>query len=153
MIVCGAGTGGTITGIARAMHKNCPDFKVIGVDPHGSIIARPNTLKTFHYPYGIGCAFQSKVIEYDHVYSWIKTCDRDSFKMARRLIRDEGLLVGGSSGSAMWAAMKAAESLKSGQNCVVILPDSLRNYISKFLDDDWMNEYGFLDKSDENSPL
>ena len=64
--------------------------------------------------------------------------------MARRLIREEGLLIGGSSGSAVWAALIAAKSLKKGQKCLVILPDSIRNYLSKFPDDVWMKENGFF---------
>ena len=65
--------------------------------------------------------------------------------MARRLIKEEGLFVGGSSGSAVWAALQVATKLKQNQNCLIILPDSIRNYLSGFVDDEWMNEFGFLD--------
>ena len=67
--------------------------------------------------------------------------------MARRLIREEGLLVGGSSGTAVWAALQAAKQLKKGERCLVILPDGIRNYMSKFVDDKWMHEQGFLEKN------
>ena len=79
------------------------------------------------------------------VDTYVKTADKESFRMARRLIRDEGLLVGGSSGSVVWAAHQAAKELKQGQNCLCILPDSLRNYMTKFLDDAWMCDRGYSD--------
>ncbi|MBA3499293.1 MAG: CBS domain-containing protein, partial [Deltaproteobacteria bacterium] len=75
---------------------------------------------------------------------WIKSNDRDSFLMARQLIRQEGLLVGGSSGSAMWAALQVAKELGAGKRVVVILPDSIRNYLTKFADDRWMRQQGFV---------
>src|SRR5690606_26920118 len=75
---------------------------------------------------------------------WVKTTDQPSFLLARRLIREEGLLVGGSSGSAMYAALQKAPSLGKGQNCVVVLPDGVRNYMTKFVDDQWMRDHGFL---------
>ncbi|MGF2325060.1 pyridoxal-phosphate dependent enzyme, partial [Acinetobacter baumannii] len=76
--------------------------------------------------------------------AYIKTNDADSFRTARRLIKEEGLLIGGSCGAAMWAALQAAKSLSKGQKCLVILPDSIRNYMSKFANDEWMKEMGFL---------
>jgi cystathionine beta-synthase len=75
---------------------------------------------------------------------WIKSNDRDSFVVARQLIRQEGLLCGGSSGSAVWAAMQVAREMKPGQRVVVLLADSIRNYLSKFVDDKWMRQQGFL---------
>ena len=71
---------------------------------------------------------------------YIKSNDKDSFIMARRLIKEEGLLCGGSSGSAVWAALSAASILNENEICLVILPDSIRNYLSKFIDDDWLNK-------------
>ena len=73
---------------------------------------------------------------------YVKLADKDAFHVARRLIREEGLLVGGSSGGAVWAALQVAGKLKAGQNCVIILPDSIRNYLTKFVDDRWMKAQG-----------
>jgi cystathionine beta-synthase len=74
---------------------------------------------------------------------WVKTNDKESFKYARQLIKEEGLLVGGSSGTAIMAMLQQAKNLKAGQNCVVVLPDGIRNYMSKFVDEDWRKENGF----------
>ncbi|XP_022530528.2 cystathionine beta-synthase a isoform X2 [Astyanax mexicanus] len=152
MLVAGAGTGGTITGIARKLKEKCPNIKIIAVDPEGSILAEPDELnqtdKTQYEVEGIGYDFIPTVLDRTVVDSWYKTNDEESFAMARMLIRDEGLLCGGSSGTAMAAAVKAAKELKEGQRCVVILPDSIRNYMSKFLSDKWMFQKGFLTEED-----
>uniref|UniRef100_A0A3B1J9L6 Cystathionine beta-synthase n=1 Tax=Astyanax mexicanus TaxID=7994 RepID=A0A3B1J9L6_ASTMX len=152
MLVAGAGTGGTITGIARKLKEKCPNIKIIAVDPEGSILAEPEELnqtdKTQYEVEGIGYDFIPTVLDRTVVDSWYKTNDEESFAMARMLIRDEGLLCGGSSGTAMAAAVKAAKELKEGQRCVVILPDSIRNYMSKFLSDKWMFQKGFLTEED-----
>ena len=93
---------------------------------------------------GIGYDFFPDVLDNTLIDAYIKTNDADSFRTARQLIREEGLLVGGSSGSAMWGALQAAKGLKKGQKCLVIFPDSIRNYMSKYASDDWMEEQGFL---------
>ncbi|XP_060090187.1 cystathionine beta-synthase-like [Heteronotia binoei] len=148
MIVAGAGTGGTITGIARKMKEKCPECKIVGVDPEGSIVALPSSLNTAEDATmeveGIGHDFIPTVLDRSVIDLWCKSNDTESFLMARRLIREEGLLCGGSAGSAMSAAVKVAKQLKEGQRCVVILPDSVRNYMSKFLNDKWMITNGFL---------
>lgn len=143
MVVMGVGTGGTITGIARRLKEEIPAIKIIGVDPVGSILGGGTTVKPYHVE-GIGYDFFPDVLDNTLIDSYVKTKDDDSFTMARRLIREEGLLVGGSSGSAMWAAIQMAQTLESGQKCLVILPDSIRNYMSKFANDEWMKEQGFL---------
>ncbi|KAI9275828.1 cystathionine beta-synthase [Phascolomyces articulosus] len=152
MLVAGAGTGGTITGIAKKLKEKCPNIKIVGVDPHGSILAVPESLNTETGGYqveGIGYDFIPEVLQREVVDEWFKSEDKASFLMSRRLIRDEGILCGGSSGTAMSAAVQVAKSLKEGQRCVVILPDSVRNYMTKFLNDDWMREYGFTDEKFE----
>jgi len=94
---------------------------------------------------GIGYDFIPAALDRSSIDGWIKSNDKDSFIYARRLIREEGILCGGSSGSAMWAAIQVAKSLKKGQRVVVLFADSVRNYMTKFLNDDWMNEHGFID--------
>ncbi|XP_059542543.1 cystathionine beta-synthase isoform X2 [Myotis daubentonii] len=152
MLVASAGTGGTITGIARKLKEKCPGCKIIGVDPEGSILAEPEELNrtelTAYEVEGIGYDFIPTVLDRTVVDKWFKCNDEESFAFARMLIAQEGLLCGGSSGSAMSVAVKAAQELREGQRCVVILPDSVRNYMSKFLSDRWMLQKGFLKEED-----
>jgi len=150
MLVAGVGTGGTITGIARRLKEHNPNCIIVGVDPAGSILAVPDALNDEHRlePYlveGIGYDFVPDVLDRKVVDQWYKSNDRDSLLMMRKLIRDEGLLCGGSSGAAVSVALQAARSLQKGQRCVVILPDSVRNYMTKALSDDWMSDQGFVD--------
>ena len=142
-VVMTAGTGGTITGVAKAIKREVPGCKIVGVDPEGSILAGPGEIKTYKVE-GIGYDFIPDVLDRRLVDRWIKSNDRDSFLTARQLIRQEGLLVGGSSGSAVWAAMQVCRDLGPGKRVVVILPDSIRNYLSKFVDDRWMRQQGFF---------
>uniref|UniRef100_F6R4A4 Cystathionine beta-synthase n=1 Tax=Ornithorhynchus anatinus TaxID=9258 RepID=F6R4A4_ORNAN len=152
MLVASAGTGGTITGIGRKLKEKCPGCKIIGVDPEGSLLAEPEDLnktdKTIYEVEGIGYDFIPTVLDRAMVDKWYKCNDEESFAFARMLISQEGLLCGGSSGSTMSVAVKAAQELKEGQRCVVILPDSVRNYMSKFLSDKWMLQKGFLKEED-----
>jgi cystathionine beta-synthase len=142
MVIIGVGTGGTLTGIAKKIKRVYPDAIVVGADPVGSILAGPEEIKPYHVE-GIGYDFIPDVFDRDLVDTWVKTQDQESFTLARRLMKEEGLLVGGSSGTAMAAALKEAKKLKAGQNCVVILPDGIRNYLTKFVDADWRDEFGF----------
>lgn len=144
MVVIGVGTGGTITGVAARLKKENPRIKIIGVDPYGSILGGGTDIHPYNVE-GIGYDFIPAVLDNALIDEYVKVNDKDSFIMARRLIREEGLLIGGSSGSAVWAALQAAKQLKRGDKCVVILPDGIRNYLTKFVDDRWMEEKGFLE--------
>uniref|UniRef100_A0A0R3RF79 cystathionine beta-synthase n=1 Tax=Elaeophora elaphi TaxID=1147741 RepID=A0A0R3RF79_9BILA len=147
MVVIGAGTGGTISGVGRRIKEECPNATVVGVDPEGSLIsnAEDGQKAAFFEVEGIGYHFIPLLLEYDVIDKWVKVNDMETFRMARRLIREEGLLVGGSSGSNMAAAMQECRKLKKGQNCVIIFPDGIRNYMSKFLNDEWMLKRHFME--------
>jgi cystathionine beta-synthase/cysteine synthase A len=150
MVVLTVGTGGTITGVAQRLKKEIPGIQIIGVDPYGSILGGGTEV----YPYlveGIGYDFIPKVLDNSLVSEYVKVTDKDAFLMARRLIREEGLLIGGSCGAAVWGALQTAKRLKKGQKCLVILPDSIRNYLTKFVDDPWMIKHGFLETLSEKS--
>jgi len=144
MVVIGAGTGGTITGVARYLKEKNPEIVIVGVDPEGSILGGRDEVFTYQVE-GIGYDFIPDVLDLDLVDHWVYVNDHDSFEMARRLIREEGLLVGGSSGTAVWAMLEALKSYPQVKRALVILPDSIRNYLTKFVSDDWMTEHGFID--------
>ena len=144
MVVAGVGTGGTITGMAKRLKEERPGITIIGVDPFGSILGGGDEVYPYHVE-GIGYDFFPDVLNNDLIDEYIKLPDPESFQMARRIVKEEGLLIGGSSGGAVWAAVQAASHLIKGDKCLVILPDSIRNYLSKFVDDEWMEEQGFLE--------
>lgn len=143
MVVAGVGTGGTISGIAKRLKAFNPDITVVGVDPIGSILGGGTQVSSYLVE-GIGYDFFPDVLNNELVDKYIKTNDKDAFLMSRRLIKEEGLLVGGSSGSAVWGALQAAKNLKENETCLVILPDSIRNYLTKFPDDKWMKDNNML---------
>lgn len=149
ILVGGIGTGGTISGVGRFLKKQNPKIKVIAVDPIGSVfynyfktgkLPEPNTYKVE----GIGEDYLVKAVDFGVIDDMIQVNDKDSFIMTRRLSREEGIFAGGSSGSAVWAALQVAKNLKYLQNIVVILPDSGTRYLSKIFNDEWMREQGFL---------
>ena len=142
MVVISVGTGGTITGIAKRLKEEMPAIKIIGADPEGSILGGGEKVSSYLVE-GIGYDFIPDVLDNSLIDEYIKTKDEESFIMARRLIKEEGLLCGGSCGATMVAALKAASKLKNGQNCLVILADGIRNYMTKFPNDSWMEENGF----------
>jgi cystathionine beta-synthase len=148
--VAGIGTGGTVSGTGRFLKEKKPSVKVIGVDPVGSI------LKDYFYtkekgeahPYlveGIGEDIVPGTFEMDYVDEVVRISDKESFNMARRLSREEGLMVGGSAGTAVAAALKVARDLDEDKVVVVLLPDTGERYLSKFHSDEWMRENRMLD--------
>jgi len=142
MVVIGVGTGGTITGVAKRLKKEIPEITIVGADPFGSILGGGTKVEPYLVE-GIGYDFFPDVLDNSLIDKYIKTEDEESFIMSRRLIKEEGLLCGGSCGSAMVAALKSATTLSQNQKCLVILPDGIRNYMTKFPNDDWMRSKGF----------
>tara|TARA_Y100001935_G_scaffold192435_1_gene160587 strand:- start:616 stop:1518 length:903 start_codon:yes stop_codon:yes gene_type:complete len=142
MVVMGVGTGGTITGVAKRLKEEIPDIVIVGADPVGSILGGGTDVEPYLIE-GIGYDFFPNVLDNDLVDEYVKTEDEESFIMARRLIKEEGLLCGGSCGSAMVAALKGAKHLDKNKKCLVVLPDSIRNYMTKFPNDQWMKDQGF----------
>jgi cystathionine beta-synthase len=147
-IVISVGTGGTISGVGRYFKERAPDVQIVGVDPEGSVYTAKS--ESDLHPYlveGIGKDTWPETMDPTIVDEWIRVSDRDSFLAARRLAREEGLLVGGSSGSTIAGALVLAQRLQPGVRILTILPDSGRSYLSKFLDDNWMIEHGFLERT------
>ena len=142
MVVISVGTGGTITGVAKKLKEEIPKIKIVGADPEGSILGGGEEVSSYLVE-GIGYDFIPDVLDNSLIDEYIKTKDEESVIMARRLIKEEGLLCGGSCGATMVAAMKAASKLKKNQNCLVILADGIRNYMTKFPNDSWMKKNGF----------
>jgi len=142
VFVSGAGTTGTITGTGKYLKEKKPGLKVIGADPVGSILSgdKPASYKVE----GIGEDFFPEIYDRGIVDEWFRVGDKESFGLARRLAREEGLLVGGSSGTALAAALKYAEKYRRPETIVILFPDTGRNYLRKFFEDNWMKENGFL---------
>ena len=148
VFVCGIGTGGTITGTGRFLKEKRKSLKVVGADPEGSIFyPRFHREKEEPHQYkveGIGEDFMPGTLDMSVVDDIIQVSDTDAFRMARRLAQEEGILVGGSGGTAAHAAVKVAEGLPKDKTIVTLLPDTGRNYLSKLFSDQWMREQGFL---------
>jgi cystathionine beta-synthase len=146
-IVISVGTGGTISGVGRFFKEHRPDVRIVGVDPEGSIYTAASEADL--HPYlveGIGKDTWPKTIDLTVVDEWIRVSDRDSFLTARRLAREEGILAGGSAGSTVWGALEVCRRLGPEATVLTLLPDSGRSYLSKFYDDNWMLEHGFLER-------
>jgi cystathionine beta-synthase len=145
--VASVGTGGTITGAGRYLREQRPDVVVVGADPEGSVLsgdtARPYLTE------GVGEDFLPGTYDPTVVDRWVRVSDRDAFAAARRLTREEGILAGGSCGTALVAALTVARELTAagegnGKVIVVLLPDGGRNYLSKLYNDEWMRVNGLL---------
>ena len=152
VFVAGIGTGGTITGTGQYLKEKNPDIKVVGVDPVGSLyydyvhtgqLTEPHT----YVLEGIGEDFLPSTMDFQYVDDVVRVNDRECFQMTRRLVREEGLYIGGSCGAAMAGALKYLRRVdREGLVAVVLLPDSSSKYLSKIFNDAWMRENGFLDE-------
>lgn len=145
-IVFSVGTGGTISGTARYLKEQKPGLLVVGADPEGSIYSNPEDV----HPYlveGIGEDFWPRTYDPSLVDEYVTVSDRDSFRTARRLAREEGMLVGGSGGTAVWAMLQVAPRFGPDATLVTLIPDSGRGYLSKVYDDNWLLEHGFLERA------
>jgi cystathionine beta-synthase len=140
--VSGIGTGGTISGTARYLKERNPNIHVVGADPEGSIYSG-DTPKSYAVE-GIGMSYLPETVDLKVIDEMERVSDRESFLMTRRIVREEGLLVGGSSGTAAVAAIKLAKTLPDDAVLVVVFPDSGRGYMSKIFNDEWMIANGFL---------
>jgi cystathionine beta-synthase len=150
VFVCGVGTGGTITGVAQYLKEKNPAIKVIGADPAGSALrehfyTRQLIPSTPYKVEGIGQEIIPGTLNWDYIDEVHTVSDKESFLAARRLAREEGMLVGGSSGTALVVALKVARELPADKMVVVIFPDTGKYYLSKFYSDEWMKENRFLD--------
>ncbi len=148
--VCGIGTGGTISGAGKFLKEKNPSIKVIGVDPKGSALKeyfytkKITTLLKNYKVEGIGQDYLPGTLHFEYIDEVVEADDRESFLMARKLTREEGLISGGSAGTAVAGLLKASHQFKDNDVVVVLLPDSGERYLTKIYNDDWMKEHGFL---------
>ncbi|MBX7105407.1 MAG: cystathionine beta-synthase [Gemmataceae bacterium] len=142
VFVSGVGTGGTVTGVGRYLKEQNPDIKIIGADPDGSVLSggSPKSWKVE----GIGEDFVPKTFNSQLIDEWVRVTDAESFQVARDIARTEGILLGGSSGTKVAAAMRYARRLGPNDLVVAIGCDTGRNYLSKFFDDQWLAENGLM---------
>jgi cystathionine beta-synthase len=146
VLVVGVGTGGTITGTGRYLKERNRDMIVVGADPEGSIYSAPDQPARPYLTEGIGEDFWPETFDPKVVDRYVRVSDRDAFLLARAVTRQEGILVGGSTGTAMHAALEVAKDLDEDATIVVIFPDTGRNYLSKLYSETWMLQYGFVER-------
>src|SRR5581483_5429011 len=142
--VCGVGTGGTVSGTGKYLKEQNPEIVIVGADPEGSLLSG-GEVKPYKIE-GIGEDFWPGTFTPSIIVRWVRVNDRDSFRAARRVTREEGILIGGSGGSAVVAALEVAKELDESAVIVVLLPDSGKNYLSKLYSDQWMQDNGFLER-------
>lgn len=146
--VAGVGTGGTITGVGKYLKEQNPNVKIIGVDPIGSIYyGRFYKKEEIVHPYkieGIGEDFIPETVDLNIIDEIIQVTDKEAYLMARELARKEGILVGSSSGAAVYGAIQVAKKADKDAVIVTLLPDTGRNYLSKLFNDEWMKQQGWL---------
>ncbi len=148
--VAGIGTGGTLSGAGKYLKEQDPKIKIVAIDPYGSVFydffktGKPGKPQTYKVE-GIGEDMVVEAMDFSIVDDMLQVSDRDCFLTARDLTTKEGLFAGGSSGGAVWAALKVAKEAGPGKRVVVILPDSGTRYLSKIYSDNWMRDYGFID--------
>ena len=140
--IAGVGTGGTISGTAKYLKEKNPKIQVIGIDPEGSIYSGDYS-KSYKIE-GIGEDFIPRNVSLPLIDKFERVADKDAFEIARRLAKEEGMLVGGSSGAAVVGALRVGKTLSEKDVIVVILPDTGRAYLSKIFSESWMKEMGFL---------
>jgi len=153
-LVAGIGTGGTLSGVGRFLKEQDPKIKIVAVDPYGSVFydyfksGKPGKPEVYKVE-GIGEDMITQAMDFSVVDDMLQVGDRDCFLTARELTTKEGIFAGGSSGAAVWGALKVAKAAGPGKRVVVILPDSGTRYLSKMFNDEWMKNYGFLDERPE----
>ena len=145
-----AGTGGTISGTGRILKEKIPGVKIIGCDPIGSVIGSSGTIYMPFKVEGVGRDVVPPNCDLKVIDDWVKFSDRGAFDIARRVMREEGIMCGGSAGGVLWSALEYAKKhkLTKDQRIIAFLPDTSRNYLTRFVNNEWLLEYGFIEEEE-----